>query len=189
MTNLTIVKPAPRITPPDLSKVMVMQEEFNRLYEVPVNSETEELYVKLIEEEHEEWIEEYYKQVPKEFDELKELADVLYVTAGLAFVMGYNINIATRYSGEATYDFAITKLVSDIATGNVSRKVLTTLIYCLYGYANQMNWDLDEAYRRVHISNLSKLGVDGKPVLREDGKVTKGPNYKPPYLEDLTDGR
>lgn len=41
-----------------------------------------------------------------------------------------------------------------------------------------------EAFKRVHESNMSKL-VDGKPLLREDGKILKGPNYKPPYLLDL----
>jgi len=43
-----------------------------------------------------------------------------------------------------------------------------------------------EALRRVHASNMSKLGDDGKPVRREDGKVLKGPNYKPADLSDLT---
>lgn len=42
-----------------------------------------------------------------------------------------------------------------------------------------------EAFRRVHDSNLSKLGDDGLPIKREDGKILKGPNYKPPYLSDL----
>jgi hypothetical protein len=42
-----------------------------------------------------------------------------------------------------------------------------------------------EAFRRVHQSNLSKLGNDGKPIRREDGKIMKGPNYEPPYLKDL----
>lgn len=42
-----------------------------------------------------------------------------------------------------------------------------------------------EAFFRVHESNMSKLGEDGKPILREDGKVLKGPNYKPPVLDDL----
>jgi len=42
-----------------------------------------------------------------------------------------------------------------------------------------------ETFRRVHASNMSKLGDDGLPVRREDGKVLKGPNYKPPYLMDL----
>lgn len=45
--------------------------------------------------------------------------------------------------------------------------------------------NLDEAFKRVHNSNMSKLGLDGKPIYREDGKVIKGPNYKEPDLNDL----
>jgi hypothetical protein len=48
-----------------------------------------------------------------------------------------------------------------------------------------MDWDLEQALRRVHQSNMSKLGEDGKPIYREDGKVLKGPNYQPPDLSDL----
>lgn len=44
---------------------------------------------------------------------------------------------------------------------------------------------LDTAFERVHESNMSKLGADGKPIYREDGKVLKGPNYFPPDLSDL----
>lgn len=44
---------------------------------------------------------------------------------------------------------------------------------------------LEEAFVRVHESNMSKLGEDGKPIYREDGKVLKGPNYKKPDLSDL----
>jgi predicted HAD superfamily Cof-like phosphohydrolase len=40
-------------------------------------------------------------------------------------------------------------------------------------------------FERVHASNMSKLGEDGKPIKREDGKIQKGPNYKEPDLEDL----
>lgn len=36
----------------------------------------------------------------------------------------------------------------------------------------------DEVYAEVHRSNMSKLGADGKPVRRHDGKVLKGPNYE-----------
>ena len=45
--------------------------------------------------------------------------------------------------------------------------------------------DLDEAMDRVHKSNMSKFGRDGKPIYREDGKVLKGPMYRPPNLKDL----
>ena len=64
-------------------------------------------------------------------------------------------------------------------------KELADLVYVCYQYAENMGWFLDEALNRVHESNMSKLGEDGKPVYREDGKVLKGPNYKPPTLTDL----
>ena len=64
-------------------------------------------------------------------------------------------------------------------------KELADLVYVCYQYAANMGWDLDEAMHRVHESNMSKLDDEGKPIYREDGKVLKGPNYKPPKLEDL----
>jgi len=64
-------------------------------------------------------------------------------------------------------------------------KELADLVYVCYQYAENMHWFLDEALNRVHESNMSKLGEDGKPIYREDGKVLKGPNYKPPDLSDL----
>ena len=39
-----------------------------------------------------------------------------------------------------------------------------------------------QAMQEVHASNMSKLGADGQPVLREDGKVLKGPDFWPPNL-------
>ena len=64
-------------------------------------------------------------------------------------------------------------------------KELADLVYVCYQYAENMNWFLDEALNRIHISNMSKLGDDGKPIYRDDGKVLKGPAYKPPDLSDL----
>ena len=64
-------------------------------------------------------------------------------------------------------------------------KELADLVYVCYQYAENMNWFLDEALNRVHESNMSKLDEDGEPIYREDGKVLKGPNYKPPDLTDL----
>ena len=64
-------------------------------------------------------------------------------------------------------------------------KELADIVYVCYQYAENMGWFLDEALDRVHQSNMSKLGADGEPIYREDGKVLKGPNYKPPTLEDL----
>lgn len=64
-------------------------------------------------------------------------------------------------------------------------KEMADLVYVVYGLANELGWDLDEAIRRVHKSNMSKLDDNGQPIYREDGKRTKGPNYQPPNLEDL----
>ena len=64
-------------------------------------------------------------------------------------------------------------------------KELADLVYVCFQYAASQEWDLDTAMKRVHESNMSKLGEDGKPIYRGDGKVLKGPNYKPPTLDDL----
>ena len=64
-------------------------------------------------------------------------------------------------------------------------KELADLVYVTYGYAATFGWDLDEALRRVHASNMSKLGEDGQPIYRDDGKVLKGPNYEPLTLRIL----
>lgn len=37
-----------------------------------------------------------------------------------------------------------------------------------------------DVFAAIHASNMSKLGADGKPIYREDGKIMKGPNYAPP---------
>jgi predicted HAD superfamily Cof-like phosphohydrolase len=64
-------------------------------------------------------------------------------------------------------------------------KELADLVYVCHQMAAAFDWDLQVAYNRVHSSNLSKLGVDGRPLRREDGKILKSHNYKPPTLIDL----
>ena len=64
-------------------------------------------------------------------------------------------------------------------------KELSDLVYVCYQFAANKEWDLDEAMDRVHKSNMSKLDDNGQPIYRQDGKVLKGPNYKPPNLTDL----
>jgi predicted HAD superfamily Cof-like phosphohydrolase len=62
---------------------------------------------------------------------------------------------------------------------------LADLVYVCFQYAASQEWDLDEAMRRVHRANMSKLGEDGKPIYRGDGKVLKGPNFKKAVFNDL----
>ena len=60
---------------------------------------------------------------------------------------------------------------------------LADLIYVIYGMALETGIDLAAVLAEVQRSNMSKLGADGKPVYREDGKVLKGPDYFPPNVE------
>jgi len=82
---------------------------------------------------------------------------------------------------EADYNMAM----MDISSRADCLKELADLVYVCAQYAENMDWDLEQALRRVHRSNMSKLGEDGKPIYRKDGKVLKGPNYQPPDLSDL----
>ena len=63
-------------------------------------------------------------------------------------------------------------------------KEMADLQYVLSGLAITYGIDLNKAVERVHESNMSKL-ADGKPLLREDGKILKGPNYFEPDMTDL----
>ena len=62
---------------------------------------------------------------------------------------------------------------------------LTDLLYVVYGAGHAFGIDLDECFQEVHSSNMSKLGSNGKPIHREDGKVMKGPGYFEPDLEGI----
>lgn len=64
-------------------------------------------------------------------------------------------------------------------------KELADVVYVAYGCAITYGINLDKVFNEVHRSNMSKLGEDGKPILREDGKVLKGPNYFAPDIKSL----
>lgn len=65
-------------------------------------------------------------------------------------------------------------------------KELTDLLYVAYWLAARVGIDVDRAFRLVHQSNMTKLGKDGRPVTRADGKVLKGPDYRKPDLVAVT---
>jgi predicted HAD superfamily Cof-like phosphohydrolase len=66
-------------------------------------------------------------------------------------------------------------------------KELLDIMVTTIGYCVTYGWDVEEGFRRVHQSNMSKLGLDGKPLKNSEGKVLKGPNYKPANLKDLVE--
>jgi predicted HAD superfamily Cof-like phosphohydrolase len=62
---------------------------------------------------------------------------------------------------------------------------LTDILYVTYGAGHAFGIDLDTCFKEVQRSNMSKLGSDGKPIYREDGKVMKGSNYSEPDLGSI----
>lgn len=59
---------------------------------------------------------------------------------------------------------------------------LADVVYVAYGSAVTYGLDLDAVVREVHRSNMSKLDTNGRPALREDGKVLKSERYLPPNI-------
>ena len=59
---------------------------------------------------------------------------------------------------------------------------LTDILYVTYGAGHAFGINLDDCFKEVQSSNMSKLGIDGKPIYNEKGKVMKGPNYYKPDL-------
>ena len=59
---------------------------------------------------------------------------------------------------------------------------LTDILYVTYGAGHAFVINLDYCFKEVQSSNMSKLGLDGKPIYNDKGKVMKGPNYFKPDL-------
>lgn len=64
---------------------------------------------------------------------------------------------------------------------------LGDMLYILCGtiITHGMQHKIDEVFAEIQRSNMSKLGADGKPMYREDGKVLKGPNYFKPNIKNI----
>ncbi len=64
---------------------------------------------------------------------------------------------------------------------------LGDMLYILCGtiIEHGMQDKIEEVFNEIQRSNMSKLGADGKPIYREDGKVLKGPNYFKPNIKEI----
>jgi len=66
---------------------------------------------------------------------------------------------------------------------------LGDMLYILCGtiIEHGMQHKIEEVFEEIQRSNMSKLGEDGQPIYREDGKVLKGPNYFKPNIKEILD--
>lgn len=64
---------------------------------------------------------------------------------------------------------------------------LGDMLYILCGtiLKHGLQHKIEEVFREIQRSNMSKLDLDGKPIFREDGKVLKGPSYTPPNIKEI----
>lgn len=64
---------------------------------------------------------------------------------------------------------------------------LGDMLYILCGtiIEHGMQDKIEAVFNEIQRSNMSKLGADGKPIYREDGKVLKGPNYFKPNITEI----
>jgi len=67
---------------------------------------------------------------------------------------------------------------------------LGDMLYILCGtiIEHGMQHKIEEVFDEIQRSNMSKLGEDGKPIYRADGKVLKGPNYFKPDIGKILKG-
>jgi len=94
-------------------------------------------------------------------EELKELLAELYGGGGLKFIP-----------------------MAEIDKAKVAKE-LADVLYVVYGFGDTFGIPVDKVFEEVHSSNMSKLGDDGRPIKRDDGKVLKGPNYRPADIEKV----
>ncbi|QXP78021.1 MULTISPECIES: nucleoside triphosphate pyrophosphohydrolase family protein [Winogradskyella] len=64
---------------------------------------------------------------------------------------------------------------------------LGDMLYILCGtiIEHGMQHKIEEVFDEIQRSNMSKLGANGEPIYREDGKVLKGPNYFKPNIKEI----
>jgi len=124
-------------------------------------------------------------------DFIKAMNQPLGVQSPTAQLLEFRYKLIIEEVKELGEEIAIAMAESHFKTG-ISHKTKVRLLkeladvqYVISGLAETLDLPLEVAFNRVHMSNMSKLGDDGKPVYRKDGKVLKGLNYVPPNLEDL----
>lgn len=66
---------------------------------------------------------------------------------------------------------------------------LGDMLYILCGtiLEHGMQYKIEEVFEEIQRSNMSKLGPDGRPIYRADGKVMKGPDYSAPDIKTILD--
>lgn len=109
------------------------------------------------------------------------LEEVLEFCAAAGFCPWLSADV-DAHGVDLTIDRIALEPVPDTVDDVAMADALGDIKYVADGAAVCMGLDMEPVEIEIHRSNLSKLGADGKPIVREDGKCLKGPNYSPPDI-------
>ena len=182
-----------------------MVRDFNMVYKVPMldnsdvnrkgfNVERLKLRKNLLIEEFEEL--KKAVEVNDIIETADALGDLFYVALGgvLDVSNGIDLDFINEYK---SYNFAtvdeliielgikINTIKEEHSTGLILSLRYHSILLILEQLANRFQFNLHKVFVEIHLSNMSKLGEDGKPIYREDGKILKGKNYFMPNIEKV----
>lgn len=182
---------------PGASSCLAMVREFHRVYgcatDVDITTAPAELIdlrIDLIQEELGEYLAEvsptgrgivYTRDsTPRA---ARELTDLAYVTVGTAVAFGLNLPVVGEPQPSSVVgECGVACIALTLRRPNPLAETLSRLLETIRAYQLVLGFNPDLAFAEVHRANMSKLGDDGKPVVRPDGKILKGPFFAPPDM-------
>lgn len=108
----------------------------------------------------------------------------LLIEETLEFCQASGVSVSLNYLNGG-FDEPTIELTGEDPNLVAAADALADIHYVTQGAALEWGIPLAKCVREVHRSNMSKLGEDGKPILREDGKILKGPHFTLPQLDKL----
>ena len=167
--------------------------EFHRAFGQPIRTEPTivpqnefDLRARLLKEELDEYIDAY------EADDIVGMADALgdmvVIVTGTTLVFGLNLEHLVR-SYKTVNNWALTDAVysatESLTTLEEFGRTLAAVMVLTCEEADRRGIPLRPVLYEIHASNMTKFGDDGTVLLREDGKVLKGPNFRLPNLAPI----
>lgn len=131
-------------------RLSVLVEEFHRAFDIPILGAPNIPDIRRVELRR-RLIQEEFKETDAEFARI-----ITYMNSGYY-----------KRAGAMAVYWDVSRLA----------KELSDLRYVAWGADLEFGIPSDAVDLEIHRSNMSKLGPDGRPVRRHDGKVLKGPNY------------
>ena len=113
-----------------------------------------------------------------------EIYKLSYMDSPVADIGIDKINLRFKLMAEENQEYFEAAKNNDIVE---VADALGDMLYILCGtiIEHGMQDKIEEIFDEIQKSNLSKLGDDGKPIYRNDGKVMKGPNYFKPNISEI----